>query len=353
MVGGHPGDVGREVHDVAEVQHERRLGHVHRGAVRRERVGDRANRILVLLEVLAGPSERGREGEVAGVVAGAPDGAGQDPREDQALVAADQQLRRRADQAGDRERPRALVPVGELVEHPSRVDPPRGRVPGGRGRGRPCRARRALIRSTARPTEPFQSSADSAPSANVTSSGGSASSDGPQQGDRRELGVVADRRDPPAVTAPADDDLRDHEHARLGRVVGERQRAEDHGSGTGLAHLVADHRVRHDLPPPRVGLLEPVGTRDLHAAARPQPTRPSRCRTHETSSSVAVLRQQREQRPGVGDRVGADDERRPAGCGRWRPRRSRGASTSRITLRRRPGDTASRDVTAAAPQLPP
>ena len=50
-----PGDVGGQVHHVGQVQHERRLGHVHRRAVRLERVGDRAHGVLVLLEVLRRP----------------------------------------------------------------------------------------------------------------------------------------------------------------------------------------------------------------------------------------------------------------------------------------------------------
>ena len=37
-VGEHAGDVGGQVHDVRQVQHERRLGHVHRRAVRRQRL---------------------------------------------------------------------------------------------------------------------------------------------------------------------------------------------------------------------------------------------------------------------------------------------------------------------------
>ena len=68
-------------------------------------VGDRADGVLVLLEVLRRPGQRGGEGEVALVVAGTPDGAGQHPRGDQAALAADQHLRRRAEHAVDVEGP--------------------------------------------------------------------------------------------------------------------------------------------------------------------------------------------------------------------------------------------------------
>ena len=60
VVASTPGDVGRQVHDVRQVQHERRLRHVHRRAVRREGVGDRAHGVLVLLEVLARAGQRRR-----------------------------------------------------------------------------------------------------------------------------------------------------------------------------------------------------------------------------------------------------------------------------------------------------
>ena len=43
-VGQHAGDVGREVHDVGQVQHERGLGHVRRRAVRRQRLRRRSAR---------------------------------------------------------------------------------------------------------------------------------------------------------------------------------------------------------------------------------------------------------------------------------------------------------------------
>src|SRR4029453_11967959 len=73
----HAGDVGGQGHDVGQVQHERRLGDVHRGAVGVERVGDRADGVLVLLEVLGGAGEGGGEGEGALVVAGTRAGAGE------------------------------------------------------------------------------------------------------------------------------------------------------------------------------------------------------------------------------------------------------------------------------------
>ena len=116
------GDVGGQVHDVGQVQHERRLGHVHRGAVRLEGVGDRADGVLVLLEVLRRPGQGGGQGEVALVVAGTPDGAGQHPRGDQAALAAHQHLGGRAEHAVDVEGPAHRVGLGEPAQRPADVD---------------------------------------------------------------------------------------------------------------------------------------------------------------------------------------------------------------------------------------
>jgi hypothetical protein len=92
LVREHAGHVGGEVHDVRQVQHERRLGHVRRRAVRPERLRHRPHRVLVLLQVLAGAGQSRGESEVAGVVAAAADRAGEHARGDEALLAAHEHL---------------------------------------------------------------------------------------------------------------------------------------------------------------------------------------------------------------------------------------------------------------------
>src|SRR3546814_19535911 len=95
----HAGDVGGQVHHVGQVQHERRLGHVHRGAVRLECLGDRAYGVLVLLKVIRRPGQGGGQGQVPLVVTGATNGAGQHPRGYQTTLATHPQLGGRPDQA--------------------------------------------------------------------------------------------------------------------------------------------------------------------------------------------------------------------------------------------------------------
>ena len=114
--------VGGEVHDVGQVQDERRLGDVHRRAVRLERVGDRAHGVLVLLEVLRRAGEGRGQREVALVVARTTDGAGQHPRGHQAALAAHQHLGGGAEEAVDVEGPAHLVLVGEAVQRPPDVE---------------------------------------------------------------------------------------------------------------------------------------------------------------------------------------------------------------------------------------
>ena len=146
------GDVGGQVHDVGQVQHERRLGDVHRRAVRSERLGDRADGVLVLLEVLRRARQRRGEGEVALVVAGAPDRAGEHPRGDQAALAADQQLGGRAEQPVDVEGPAGRVARRQPLQRPPDVDGRARPWRPGRGPARPSPARRR--RSGAPPRRP-------------------------------------------------------------------------------------------------------------------------------------------------------------------------------------------------------
>ena len=154
VVGEDPGDVGGQVHDVGQVQHERRLGHVHRRAVRRQRVGDRAHGVLVLLQVLGRAGERRGEREVVRVVAGTADRAGQHAGGDQPLLAAARAARAsrrrgrrpRTPRCRRSARPAAAAATGGRSARPRRR---RGRAP-----GRPCRARPRAIRATAAATAP-------------------------------------------------------------------------------------------------------------------------------------------------------------------------------------------------------
>ena len=142
VVDEHPGHVGREVHDVRQVQHERRLGHVHRRAVRRQGVGHRAHGVLVLLEVLRRARERRGEREVVVVVAGAPDGAREHPRRHQPLLAAAPAARASPPRARRRRTPRSCGtarPAGAAATA-RRAAPRSSRR--GRGPARPCRAAR-------------------------------------------------------------------------------------------------------------------------------------------------------------------------------------------------------------------
>src|SRR5690606_24814334 len=121
-VGDDPGDVAGQVHDVGQVQDERRLGHVHRGAVRRQGGGDGADGVLVLLEVLRRPRQGGGQGEVALVVAGTPDGPGEHAGGDQAALAAHQHLRGGAEHAADVEGPAHRVLLRQPLQRPADVD---------------------------------------------------------------------------------------------------------------------------------------------------------------------------------------------------------------------------------------
>jgi hypothetical protein len=76
----------------------------------------------VFLEILAGLCQRRGERQIADPVPGSPNGAGQDPRCRQTRLAADQHLRRRADEAVDGVRPAPCVSRGQCRSQPSRID---------------------------------------------------------------------------------------------------------------------------------------------------------------------------------------------------------------------------------------
>ena len=83
--------------------------------------GDRRDRVLVLLEVLARARQRVGAGEVGAAVAGPLDRPGQHPRRGQARLEADQHLGRRADQTVDEIGPAARVGVAQPADEPAGV----------------------------------------------------------------------------------------------------------------------------------------------------------------------------------------------------------------------------------------
>ncbi len=96
--------------------------------LRLEGVGDRAHGVLVLLEVLRRAGQGRGERQVALVVAGAADGAGEHAGGDQAALAPHQQSRGSPEDAVDVEGPAHLVLLGEAAQRPAHVD---GLVGGG------------------------------------------------------------------------------------------------------------------------------------------------------------------------------------------------------------------------------
>ena len=330
-VGDHAGDVGRQVHDVGQVQHERRLGDVHRRAVRGERVGHRAHGVLVLLEVLARPGEAGGEGEVVRVVAGTPDRAGEHPRGDQA------RSRRRTSISG-------VAPTSPStlnVQQAGVAARPAGRAATRRSTGAQPRRRRSRARTTfssSPAADPAYGLGDgdrptprrtASPSAKTTSSRALAGSR--RRGERRAIAgsapsptVVTQRRS----RAASDDDLGHDEHRRLGVVTVEGEGGEGDQPAARQPTLVAHDRVSHQRCPTSSAAsanrsaareLEPGG---LAPADEPSPL------AHPGQG--AVSREEGEQRTGQRDVDGAHDEVRLGAPGRRRSRRgSPGGRASR------------------------
>ena len=272
------GDVGGQVHDVGQVQHERRLGHVHRRAVRRQRVGDRAHGVLVLLEVLRRAGQRGGQRQVVGVVAGAADGAGQHPGGDQAALAAHQQLRGGAEQAVDVEGPAGAgsSSASRRSGHRTSIASARRRRPG-RGPARPSRGRRR--RCGGPPRRPPGSHVGAAQGA--VGEGHVARRLGRRR--RVELGRGADRADRRRGSASVTPSRRPTttsgttQHAVAG-VVGEGEGAERDQPGAGQVDLVAHDRAAGLLAPPRAGPSAKRSAPGGAAARRRRPSRPGRRR---------------------------------------------------------------------------
>ena len=245
--------------------------------VRLEGVGDRAHGVLVLLEVLRRAGQRGGEAEVLGVVAGAADRAGEHPRGDEALVAADEQLRGGAEQARRPRRPRCSRSARRAVAAATGRRWARWRSRRGRGRARPCRPRR---RRCARP--PRRRSGRSRPATprrrrrRCRAAAPDRLRDGRNLEDR-QLRVERHGGQPGAPVA-ATDDGRGHDEPRaLGGVVGEGEGAEADEPGAGALDLVAHDGVGHDLAPPRLGVAEAARPARLEGAG-PGPSRRGRRR---------------------------------------------------------------------------
>ena len=243
------GHVGGQVHHVGQVQHERRLGDVHARAVRLQRLGDRADGVLVLLEVLGRPGQRGGQRQVALVVAGAADGTGQHPRGDQAALAAHQHLGRRAEHAVDVERPAHRVRRGQALQRPADVDVGSSAV-ATRSRASTTFSRSpAPMRATASATTDIHCSLLRAPSAKLTMGRGR------HGGGAERVGDLADGGQPGPVAPTADDDPRQHQHGVAG-LVGEGERAEADRTGAGLGDLIRHVGAGDRLRPPLRGVGE-------------------------------------------------------------------------------------------------
>ena len=238
------------MHHVGQVEDERRLRHVHRRAVRLQRVGDRAHGVLVLLEVLRRARERGGERQVAVVVARTSDRAGQHARGHQAALAAHQHLGGGAEDAVDVEGPAHLVVLGEAVQRPAHVE---GYVGGGDEV-----AGQDHLLEVARPDAADCLRDDRHPLLAVERAVGEDEAHGRvgRGGGGEHRLLDRDRGEPGAVTAPADDHLRDHQHGLAG-LVGEREGAEAHQPGAGLVDAVVDLGARDGLGPPLHRVAEP------------------------------------------------------------------------------------------------
>ena len=208
------------------------------------------------------------------VVAGTPDGAGQHARGHQSALAADEHLRRRAEQAVDVERPAGRVVLGEPAQRPADVE---GLV----GGGDEVAGQHDLLEVAG--ADPGDGVGDHAhPLLAVEGAVGEHQALGRERrlGERHRRGRVegAARHggQPGPVAAPADDDLGDHQHRAAG-LVGEREGAEADQAGAGLVDLVADHGVGGRLGPPLRRVGEPGGAR-RSGSRRPGPSRPGRRR---------------------------------------------------------------------------
>ncbi len=263
--------VGREVHDVRQVQHERRVGDVHRRAERGERLRDRPDGVLVLLQVLRRPGElRGPQERLVVGQAAATDRAREHAGRHESLLAADEQLGGRADQPVDRERPARLVGRREAGEQPARVH--------GLARVGDDVAREHHLLQRARADALDALRDDGGPVVGAERAvvpghlAGRAhglarrAAQGVRGGGGQRAGGV-DGREPRVPVTPPDDDARHDEDPagpdRVVRVVArrgvvERERAERDGARAGQAHLVAHDRARERLVPRGLGVGEPA-----------------------------------------------------------------------------------------------
>ena len=210
-----------------------------------------------------------RAGEVGRVVAGAPDGAGEHARGDQALLGADQQLGRRAHQAVDAERPARRVLHGEPVERPPHVD-------GVLGAGVHV-AREDDLLHVAGLDGGDAAGDDVTPAVRADGAVGvddRAGVDGrhARADDVRQLrggaepGARGDRRHPRATAAAADDDLRARRSRRPRRSRSSNAN-EPNATGPVPGTWTSSRTIARasDVLPGPLGVGEPVGAADLDA----------------------------------------------------------------------------------------
>ncbi len=249
------------MHDVAQLEHERRRRDLHLAAVQGERVDDRAHAVPVLLDVLDRAGERGAATTVLVRVAGAAQGAGEHARGGDAVHEAQQHLRRRAEQAVDGEDPAAGVVALEPLQRPAQVD----------------RAVRACLQVSGQHDLVDRSRGDPGdclsdgghplgtgdPPVGVDDRRGRPGGSALGKGGRREAGD-ADRGPPPRAVAVADHDLGDDERGGAGRRV-EGERSERDQAGAGQADLVLDVGGGDQRVPPGLRLGEPARTGQLQA----------------------------------------------------------------------------------------
>ena len=219
------------------------------------------------------------------VVAGTPDGAGQHPRGDQAALAPDEQLGRRAEEPVDVEGPAHLVVLGQPRAAASGRRCRRRRWRPGRGRARPSPARRRRsARPPARPRTPTpHRSSRRRRSGRCAGAWGSGWGD--QVGERGEL-VGADHGDP----ATGHRGCRRRRAGRRARCRPARRRRRScpgrsgrcPGTSTSSRTTAAPDTARHQSPASAKRSVPEV--RQL--AATPQATMPSPRRSHAIGWSV-------------------------------------------------------------------
>ena len=288
--------------------------------------------------------QRRGQGQVVGVVAGAPDRAGQHPGGDQALLAADQQLRGGAD-AGRRRRrssvPRSARPAAAAAS--AGRSAPR-RVP------REVAGQHDLVERRRRRSAPTRLGDGAAPSRRRRARrrrrrrrpGRAGACCGAGTAAAGSCAPTADRGHPPAVRPRRPTTTSGTTRAPpLGGVGGERRRTRRRPA---RCRAGRPRRARRRAPRRRATTRsacgEPVRPRRLERAARsPQPTRPVAAPDpgHDVGAGTAAAAPAAAPGPSIATVRATTGAGRPVrrGRGRGRARTSRPASLRRLAARRR------------------